>query len=392
MSVVVTGLGVHCAVADSPAALVRAAREGRSGIQPLSRFSPKSVAPLPVAQVPVLPGPDDGRPATHRLAMAAAEQALQDSRLAQRIKAERIAVVLGTTTGGIGHSETWFMRTLAGQTAPPELLYDHPAVTVAHAVADHVGAEGPCLTVSTACSSGANALLTGVDLLRAGLADVVLAGGADGLCQLPYFGFSTLRLLSPEPCRPFDEARQGLNLGEAGAFLVLERRQDAQARGAQELAELSAGATTCDAHHMTAPDPAGTQVVRAMQLALTNAGLRPEQVAYVSAHGTATPANDAAEAQALVQVFGDTMPPVSCSKSFLGHTLGAAGAVEALICVLSVKEGLLFPTITTDNPIAAGPQDLVLGAAREADLANAMSNAFAFGGNNAVLVFKRAGR
>lgn len=388
--IVVTGLGVHCAVGDDPQALMQAARAGRSGIGPLSRFEPAELTGLPVAEVSHLPGPDDGRPATHRLAMAAAAQALGDCRLSGRVARARIAVVLGTTTGGIGHSETWFMRNLAGQTAPPELLYDHPAVTVAHAVAEAVGAEGPCLVVSTACSSGANALMTAADLLSAGLADVVLAGGADGLCQLPYFGFSSLRLLSNAPCRPFDRARQGLNLGEAGAFLALERLEHATARGATIHAELAGSANTCDAHHMTAPDPAGTQVIRAMQLALTQAGIRPDEVAYVNAHGTATPANDASEAQALAAVFGGRVPPTSSTKSFLGHTLGAAGALEALISVLAVREGLLFPTLSTDDPLPGAPEDLVLGRARDADVPWAMSNAFAFGGNNAVLVFRRA--
>lgn len=387
--VVVTGLGVHCAVGHDPEALIAAARAGRSGIRPLTRFAPRELDPLPVGEVPELPGPDDGRPATHRLAIGAAAQALAAAGLPEGTDPARIGLVLGTTTGGIGHSETWFMRKLAGETAPPELLYDHPAITVAHAAADAVGARGPRLALSTACSSGANALITAKDMLRAGLADVVLAGGADGLCQLPFYGFNSLRLLSPTPCRPFDAERAGLNLGEAGAFLVLEREADAARRGARALAELAGGATTCDAHHMTAPAPGGAQVLRAMQLALQEAGAAPEDVAYVNAHGTATPANDAAEAEALRRLFEGRVPPTSSSKSFLGHTLGAAGAVEALISVLAVERGLLFPTVSTETPLEGAPEDLVLGRAREADVPVAMSSSFAFGGNNAVLVFRR---
>lgn len=389
--IMVTGLGVHCAVADDPEQLVAAARAGRTGIRPLARFSTRELGAPPVAEVPRLPGPEDGRPATHRLAIAAAAQALAAAELPKATDPARIALVLGTTTGGIGNSETWFMRKLAGDTAPPELLYDHPAITVAHAAGDAVGARGPRLALSTACSSGANAMITGADLLRAGLADVVLAGGADGLCQLPFFGFNSLRLLSDAPCRPFDEARKGLNLGEAGAFLVLEREADAKRRGAPRLAELAGGATTCDAHHMTAPAPQGEHVVRAMQLALQEAGLGPEQVTYVNAHGTATPANDAAEAKALARLFAGRVPPTSSSKSFLGHTLGAAGALEALICVLAVQRGLLFPTVGTETPLEGAPEDLVLGVGRDADVPVAMSNAFAFGGNNAVLVLRRVG-
>lgn len=389
--VVVTGLGVICAVGRGTAELQDALRQGRSGIRPLSRFTPKEVPTLPVAEVAALPGPDDGRPSTHRLAMAAAADAVADAALSARVPRTRVAVVVGTTTGGIGNSETWFMRKLAGEIAPPELLFDHPAVTVGHAVAAHVGAEGLCLAVSTACSSGANALITGMDLLRAGVADVVIAGGADGVCQLPFLGFNSLRLLSDAPCRPFDRDRAGLNLGEAGAFLVLETEAHARARGARVHAELAGGANTCDAHHMTAPAPDGAQVVRAMQLALTQAGARPEDVAYVNAHGTATPANDAAEAAALARLFGEVVPPTSSSKSMLGHTLGAAGALEALITALAVRDGFLPPTVGTETPLEGAPPDLVLGRARDADVPLAMSNSFAFGGNNAVVVLRRAG-
>ena len=401
--VVVTGLGVVCAVGRGEAELQAALREGRCGIRPLSRFRPRELPALPVGEVLALPGPDDGRPSTHRLAMAAAADAVAAAALASRIPRDRVAVVVGTTTGGIGNSETWFMRTLAGETAPPELLFDHPAITVGHAVAAHVDARGLCLALSTACSSGANALITGLDLLRAGAADVVLAGGADGICQLPLLGFSSLRLLSEAPCRPFDRDRAGLNLGEAaggslsehlhvgeaGAFLVLETEAHARARGARIHAELAGGANTCDAHHMTAPAPDGAQVVRAMQLALTEAGARPEDVAYVNAHATATAANDAAEAAALRQLFGARVPPTSSSKSMLGHTLGAAGALEALITVLAVRDGLLPPTVGTERPLEGAPPDLVLGRGRDADVPVAMSNSFAFGGNNAVLVLRR---
>jgi 3-oxoacyl-[acyl-carrier-protein] synthase II len=390
--VFVTGLGVISAAGRGVAALQDALREGRSGLRPLSRFVPRDLPALPVGEVPALPGPDDGRPSTHRLAMAAAQDAFLDAALAARVPRARIAVVVGTTTGGIGNSETWFMRKLAGETAPPELLFDHPAITVGHAAAAQVGAAGLCLALSTACSSGANALLTGADLLRAGAADVVLAGGADGLCQLPFIGFHSLRLLSEAPCRPFDVARDGLNLGEAGAFLVLETEAHARARGARVHAELAGAANTCDAHHMTAPAPDGAQVVRAMQAALTEAGARPDEVAYVNAHGTATPANDAAEAAALRRLFGDRVPPTSSSKSMLGHTLGAAGALEALITVLAVRDGWLPPTVGTQAPLEGAPPDLVLGRGRAADVPLAMSNSFAFGGNNAVVVLRRVDR
>jgi 3-oxoacyl-(acyl-carrier-protein) synthase len=263
---------------------------------------------------------------------------------------------------------------------------------VTDAAADAAEARGARLTISTACSSGANAILTGADLLRAGQADAVLAGGADALCLMTILGFTSLRLLSAAPCRPFDKDRDGLNLGEAGAFLVLEREDDARRRGARIHAWFGGGKITCDAFHMTAPSPSGDAVVQAMQGALQEAGLSPRDVSYVNAHGTATPSNDRAEALALMRVFaeaGAPPPPVSASKSALGHTLGAAGAIEAVITVLAVREGFLPPTLSTRAPEAEAQFDLVLGQARDADVVHAMSSSFGFGGNNSVLVFSR---
>ena len=252
--VVVTGLGAVCSVGNDVFALQAAIRGARSGIAPLTRFAPRELPPLPVAEVKCLP-PGDPLPVTHRLACAAGREAVQSAELGARFSRERLAVVLGTTTGGIGHSETWYLARLAGGRAPPELLLHHPAATVGHAVAEAVSAAGPCLTLSTACASGAHAVMMAADVLRSGQADAVLAGGADAVCQLPFFGFASLRLLSESPCRPFDAARSGLTLGEAGAFLVLERAQSARARGARIHAALAGAATTCDAYHMTAPRP-----------------------------------------------------------------------------------------------------------------------------------------
>jgi 3-oxoacyl-[acyl-carrier-protein] synthase II len=203
-------------------------------------------------------------------------------------------------------------------------------------------------------------------------------------------GFSSLRLLSSSPCRPFDKDRDGLNLGEAGAFLVLERAADALQRRADVQAWFAGGAISCDAHHMTAPSPTGEAVVGAMSEALANAGLTADQIAYVNAHGTSTPANDRAEAAALRRVFDQKVPPVSSSKSFLGHTLGAAGAIEAVITVLAVRDGFLPPTLSTKNPDADVTFDLVLERARDADVPFALSSSFAFGGNNSILVFSRS--
>lgn len=397
-SIAITGLGQVSAAGAGVGALRSAIREGRTGLAPLRRLALVDLPAPIVGEVDVSALATSGAsslPGTHRLALAAAREALADAGLVRGgVPGEgRLAIVLGTTTGGIEASESWYLARL-GSRAPADVraagLCLHPVSTVAAAIARDLGAPALTLTVSTACSSGANAIIAGADLLRAGLADVVLAGGADALVRLTILGFSSLRLLAPGPCRPFAADRDGLNLGEGAAMLVLERPHDAARRGARTRALLTGTAVTCDAHHLTAPDPAGRAVVAALERALAEADLAPSSVAYVNAHGTGTPLNDQAEALALSRVFGARMPPVSSSKSFLGHTLGAAGALEALITVLALENGLLPPTLSTSAPAPGAPEDLVLGAARLADVPVALSTSFAFGGNNAVLVLRRA--
>lgn len=388
--IAVTGLGAVSALGPDVAAMLDGLRAGRSGLRAPSRLQLGDLSARPVGEVERLPGdPEDGS-ATHRLAVAAAREAWQSAR--PRAAPERVAVIMGTTTGGIAASERWYLDHLAQQPSAPSVLRAHAAFTVTQATARAVGARGPTMTLSTACSSGANALTVGADLLRQGSVDVVVAGGADALCLTTYAGFSSLRLMSDAPCRPFDRGRDGLNLGEGAGCLVLEREADAQARGATIHALLLGSAISCDAHHMTAPAPDGEAVFNALTEALAQAGVSPAEVDYINAHGTATPANDEAEARALRRVFGAAGPPVSASKSFLGHTLGAAGALEAVVTVLALREGLLPATLNTDSPEDEAPADLVLGGPRSSSIRVAVSTSFAFGGNNAVLVFGRGER
>lgn len=381
MNIAITGLGATCALGVGVPALLSGLRAGRSGLRTLERFDPGGLPRCPVGEAELPAG--EGAP-THRLAVVAAREAALDADLAG-VDPDRVAVVVGTTTGGIALSEAWYLAGRDGAPPAPDPLRWHPASTVSRVVAEAVGARGPRYTLSTACSSGANALLVGADLLRTGAVDAVVAGGAEGLCRVTYTGFSVLRLMSARPCRPFDVERDGLNLGEAAAFLVLRRAEDVQAGHAR----LVGAACTCDAHHMTAPAPDGASVVAAIRGAIAQAGLTPADIAYVNAHATATPANDGAEARALRSVFGRAMPPVSASKSFLGHTLGAAGAIEAVVSVLSAREGLLPATLHTRVPEDDAPPDIVAGAPRRADVPYVLSTAFAFGGNDAALVFAR---
>jgi 3-oxoacyl-[acyl-carrier-protein] synthase II len=259
-------------------------------------------------------------------------------------------------------------------------------------IARALQARGPRTTIMTACSSSAVSIGWAADLVSSGAVDVAIAGGAEGLCRLTAAGFGALRATSPELCRPFDAERKGLNLGEGAAALVLEAEDGARRRGARILGRVAGYGVTADPHHMTAPHPEGDGAARAMRAALFDAGLSPAAIGYINAHGTATPHNDAAETRAIKAVFGELAPriPVSSIKSMVGHTLGAAGAIEAVASLLALTRGFLPPTVNHHRAEEGFGLDYIPGAAREARVDAVLSSSFAFGGNNAVLVFTRA--
>jgi 3-oxoacyl-(acyl-carrier-protein) synthase len=227
------------------------------------------------------------------------------------------------------------------------------------------------------------------ELIADGVVSRALAGGADALTRICFMGFNALKLLDPEPCRPFDRERRGMSLGEGAAFLVLEDAESARQRGATGYAELAGHAMTTDAFHVTAPHPAGEGMIRAMGAALDAAGAAPADVGYVNAHGTGTAQNDRIEAQALRAVFGDGGVLVSSTKSMIGHTMAAAGSLEALATVLALTHEVIPPTAHLTSPDPEVPFDCVPGAAREASVGAAISNSFGFGGQNVTLLFRR---
>jgi 3-oxoacyl-[acyl-carrier-protein] synthase II len=244
--------------------------------------------------------------------------------------------------------------------------------------------------IPTACAAGNYAIAHAFDLLRTSRADLVLAGGADAFSRITYAGFHRLGAIAPERCQPFDRDRKGMIPGEGAAVLVLEPLERARARGARVYAEVAGYGLSCDAHHMTAAHPEGDGAARAMLAALADAGLAPEDVSYISAHGTGTPTNDRLEALAVQRVFGATAPrtPMSSIKSMIGHTMGAASAIEAGVCALAVATGRVPPTMNMEQP--DGDLDYVPNVARELDVRVAMNNAYAFGGNNASVLFRAA--
>jgi len=258
----------------------------------------------------------------------------------------------------------------------------------AAAVSLRYGMRGPCQTVTTACAAGTHAVIDAARLIATGRCDVMLTGGGEAAtAQIAVAGFRNMTALSRSGVsRPFDVARDGFVLGEGGAALVLEELGHAVARGANIYAEVLGGASTADAHHITAPDPDATGAIACIRAALFDADLEPDSVGHVNAHGTSTPLNDLAEARALHAVFGDTPPPVTSVKGYLGHSLGAAGAIEAVVAALTVANGNIPPTTGTTDVDPALGLDVVLGAPRALDNRIVASNSFGFGGHNGTLI------
>lgn len=300
----------------------------------------------------------------------------------------RVGVFLGTSTAGILQTEQAYRRRdPASGALPDDFVYrtTHNTYSVAGFVRALFGIEGPAAVTSTACSSGAKVFASAQRMIAADLIDAAIVGGIDSLCLTTLYGFNSLELLSPEPCRPFDAARRGLSIGEAAAFALLER---APASLDSDAILLLGVGESADAHHMSAPHPEGAGAHRAMQAALATAGLEPDEIDYINLHGTATPSNDAAEGKAVAALFGER---VACSstKGATGHTLGAAGGLEAVVAALALQHGFMPGGVNTRVP---DPGIAIRYLSANADTAprRVLSNSFGFGGTNCSLVLGRA--
>jgi 3-oxoacyl-[acyl-carrier-protein] synthase II len=331
----------------------------------------------------------------HLLAIAAADAAMAGG--VDRPEPERCAVVCGVGYGAAGALEA-LHRTVESEGVRGLSPFSVPltmANSVSATLAMRYGFQGPCLTLSTACASGADAIGQGAELLRRGAADLVLAGGADAMISITtLLSFFRMGALSPSAdpltaCRPFDRSRSGFVLGEGAGFVLLRRSAEVMARSAV-LGRILGYAATCDAHHVVAPRADGAVVRRCAELALLDAGLRPSDIGHINAHGTATPQGDRAEAAAIRALFGGDGPPVTATKSITGHMIGGSGAVEAIATVLSLRDGLVPPTGGYAVPDPDVALDVVTGEPRKAPAPYAISNSFGFGGHNAVLVLGAA--
>ncbi len=396
--VVVTGLGAVTSIGVDVPKFWDALLEGRCGIRPFSLFDPSGYRTRTAAQVLEIPdgfltaGERRRMSRADRMGIAAAEEAAKQSGLDfSREDPTRIGVILGGGTSGLLDSEAEYERHLQGLETRPTRVLNHLPDAITDRVAQRFRLEGIKSTVTTACSSSANAMGYAHDAIAAGLADVIFTGGSDVLARLTYGGFNSLRSVDPEPCRPFDRERKGLSIGEAAGILVFEEWERAKKRGAPILAEFLGYGVTSDAHHMTAPDPSGVAGGRTVKSALRSARVNAEDVDYVNAHGTATPQNDTAETAALKDGLGDRARriPISSIKSMIGHCLCASGAIEAVATVMTVRTGRIPPTIHYENADPTCDLDYVPNTAREGTVRVALSDSFAFGGNSSVVVFAR---
>jgi 3-oxoacyl-[acyl-carrier-protein] synthase II len=374
----ITGRGAICALGADVSAFWEGLVAGRAAIAPVTGFAADDLRPNHVAEVraPAIGDPDRAG----AFAVYAARQALDDAGL-EPGRDTRLGVALGTTLGGMALFEAWTGGAMAGLERVP---YYAPAVRVARTF----GCRGPVATSQLACASSTHAIALAAEWVRTGQADVVLAGGADLLCRFVLAGFNCLRATAEE-ARPFDVARRGLVLGEGAAIVVVESDEHAHRRGARTQARITGVGAAADATHMTAPDREGRGAARAMSAALAAAGRVPAAIDFVSAHGTGTVYNDAMEAVAIGAVFGPRAVPVNSIKGAIGHTLGAAGALEVVMCVDVLHAGLIPPTAGHARPDpACAPLDVVSGSARRGAMRAVLSTSSGFAGANAALVLE----
>ncbi|MBO0691385.1 MAG: beta-ketoacyl-ACP synthase II [Acidimicrobiaceae bacterium] len=405
--VVVTGAGAVTPLGTTLDQTWAGLVSGRSGVRPISLFD---ASDLPVRIAAEVPGFDPiarfgKRRARHldrvvQLALTSTAEALEHAKLDVAADPERIGVIYGTGIGGIQAIEDGLL-TMAYR--GPEWINPYALpMTLANMAAGHLamewGAKGYNSCTVTACTASAQSIGEGFDLIRLGRAEAMICGGSEApITKIAVAGFAAMKALSTRndapaaASRPFDLDRDGFVFGEGAATLILEEREYALRRGAPILAEIVGFGATSDAHHITTPHPDGDGAVRSMRLALEEADLDPSQVDYINAHGTSTPPNDRVETLAVHQVFDAAggAPPMSSTKSMTGHTLGAAGALESLVCLQVLATGIAPPTINLETPDPSCDLDYIPGDARPLDADVVMTNSFGFGGHNSTLIFRR---
>ena len=388
--ILITGMGVVSAVGVGKAQTLKALLANRSGVGPLVYLKTEHKE-FPVGEVKLsneemhqLLGiaPEAVTTRTALMGMLALGEALEEAKLTKEMLPQ-VGFISGTTVGGMDKSEQYYLDYLEGN-AHWEYIAVHDCGSCSEMTAAHFGKFAFATTLSTACSSAANAIIQGANMIRCGEADIVVVGGSECITKFHLNGFNSLMILDTEPCRPFDATRHGLNLGEGAAYLVLESAESAQRRGVKAQTMLSGYGNACDAFHQTASSPDGEGAYRAMKEALELSGLQTSDIDYINAHGTGTSNNDVSESQAMMRLFGDKVPPVSSTKPFTGHTTSASGSIEAVFCILALQHGFLPVNLNWSQPMEDGVKPVTQPTKKE--LKHVLCNAFGFGGNDSSLL------
>lgn len=395
--VFVTGAGIISALGIGQEATLQALLNGESGIGKITHIQTEHEE-FPVGEVALSNAemsrmlnvgyPIDGL-RTVLMGIIAAKEAIKAAGLTEK-ELRKAAFISGTTVGGMDKTERHFKTVFDSNVETDdslELKYNDCGYST-ELIADSIGKFNFVTTTSTACSSAANAIILGANLIKAGVTDIAVVGGSEALTKFHLNGFNTLMILDKENCRPFDKERMGINLGEGAAYIILESETSAKARGASILGELRGYANTCDAYHQTATSENGEGAYLAMRKAMDMAHLSPQDIDYINAHGTGTPNNDETELAAMQRIWDYELPKFSSTKAFTGHTTSASGSIEAVICLLALQHGFLPKNLGWHNPMK---EDVipVIDYVDSSNVKNIINNSFGFGGNDSTLIFSK---
>jgi 3-oxoacyl-(acyl-carrier-protein) synthase len=392
--VYIAGVGVITAIGNNVAENLAAFEREEAGMGDITLVNTIHKGVLPVAEVKLdnealgnLAGISTKLSRTKMLSLIAAREAMNDAAI-PNFEDLRTGFISANTVGGMDKSEDFFIDFLAdNDKGKLRNIFDHECGSMTEVVADELGITDYMTTISTACSSSANAIFYAARLIKNDILDTVIAGGADALAKFTLNGFNTLMILDKEYCKPFDDNREGLNLGEGAGYVVLVSDKVAKTLNKPLYCTLSGYNNSNDAYHQTASSPDGTGSYMAMQGALTKAGLQTSDIDYINLHGTGTPNNDSAEGTAIKRLFGPDYPKMSSTKSFTGHTLGASGGVEAVFSVLAVKHGMIYPNLRFKTQMQELPFAPETNYLKDQPVKNVLSNSFGFGGNCTSLIF-----
>jgi 3-oxoacyl-(acyl-carrier-protein) synthase len=394
--VYIAGVGAICAIGNNTAQCLQSLQHGETGVADITYLETAHKTEFPVAEVKLdnnqlskLSGFKEGVSRTAMLSLVAAKEALDDAGIAN-FSELRTGFISANTVGGMDKTEDFFKDFLTdNQKGRLRDVLNHECGSVTNLVADKLGIKHYVSTISTACSSSANAIMYGARLIKNNMLDVVIAGGTDALTRFTLNGFNTLMILDREYCQPFDDNRRGLNLGEGAGYVVLVSDKVAKVLTKPLYCSLSGYCNANDAYHQTASSPEGAGSLLAMQGALAKAGLKAADIGYINLHGTGTQNNDSSEGAAIKKLFYPHYPKMSSTKAFTGHTLGASAGIEAVFSALAVKQGVVYPNLRFHTQM----QDTLFAPETEfsirPDLKHVISNSFGFGGNCSSLIFSK---